>query len=183
MSDIDFSDAGGGSDGPEKPVAEKRRGGGFPILRILMIAGIVLGAVLLMFTVSWLTLAVAGGRGKDQTVVPASEEYQDVIPIYDYSSNIPELRLRTIDSPPASVAVKILIGFDKGNKEVSNELTERRAQIQDFLRGYFSAKKAEDLSAANERRIKEELRERLNDLLKAKGVRDILFEKFDVVTQ
>ena len=182
MSDIDFSDAGGG-EGQEKSVAEKRRSGGVPILRILMIAGIVLGAVLLMFTVSWLTLAVAGGRGKDQTVVPASEEYQDVIPVYEYSSNTPEMRLRTIDNPPASLTVKILIGYDKGNKDISNELTERKAQIQDFLRSYFSSKKADELSAANERRVKEELRERLNDLMKAKGIRDILFEKFDVVAQ
>jgi flagellar basal body-associated protein FliL len=178
MSDIDFSDDSGTQ---EKPAQEKRRGAGVSILRILMIAAIVLGAVLLMFTIAWVTLAIAGNRGKAQTVVPVSEEYQDVLPEYEYSSQVPEMRLRSVDSPPASISVKVLIGFDKGNKEVANELGTRQAQIRDFLRGYFAQKKAMDLSPANERRVKEELRERLNDLMKAKGIRDILFEKLDVV--
>jgi flagellar FliL protein len=178
MSDIDFSDEGTAQ---EKPSQEKRRGLGIPILRILGIVGIILGAVILMFTIAWLTLTLAGGRGQAQTVVPASEEYQDVLPEYAYSSQVPELCLRTMDDPPASVSVKVLIGYDKGDKELENELNARQAQIRDFLRNYFSTKKADDLSPARERRVKEELRERLNDIMRSKGIRDILFEKLDVV--
>jgi len=178
MSDIDFSDD---SAIQEKPAQEKRRGGGVPILRILMIAAIVLGAVLLMFTIAWLTLVLAGDRGKAQTVVPVSEEYQDVLPEYEYSAQVPELRLRSTDKPPASISERVLIGYDKGNEEIANELGTRQAQIRDFVRNYFSKKKAGELSPENERRIKEELRERLNDITKSKGIRDILFEKLDVV--
>jgi flagellar protein FliL len=178
MSDIDFSDDGAAQ---EKQTPEKRRGTGIPILRILMIAGIILGAVLLMFSIAWLTITLAGSRGKSQTVVPASEAYQDVLPVYEYSATLPELRLRTMDQPPASVSVKVIIGYDKADKETANELTSRQVQIRDFLRNYFSLKKAADLTPLNERRIKEELRERLNDLMKAKGIRDILFDKLDVI--
>jgi flagellar basal body-associated protein FliL len=179
MGDIDFSEGG---EAPEAPAPEKKAsgGGGLPILKILMFVGIVIGAIALVITVVVVTVNIMDSKGRNQSEIPVSEEYQDVRPIYVYSSSVPEIRTRTADQPPALVSVKIEIGYDKGNKAFETEMGERGPQIQDFLRNYFSSKTSADLRTDNEETIKEELREKLNDMMKAKGVRDILFETLDV---
>lgn len=177
MGDIDFSEDGGG----QEQAAPAKKRGGFPILKILMFVGIGLAALALIVTVVVVTVKILDSKGRSQTATPMSEEYRDVMPVYSYSSTLPEFRTRTVDKPPATVAVQILIGFDKGNKQVETELSDRKEQLRDFLRNYFAVKKAAELGPGQERRIKEELREKLNDMMKSKGIRDILFAKFDVI--
>jgi flagellar protein FliL len=180
MGDIDFAEGG---DSTEQPAPEKKSGGGggFPILKILMFVGIVIGAIALIITIVVITVRVLDSKGRSDSLVPVSEEYQDVLPIYVYSTAIPEIRTQTSDTPPASVSVKIGIGYDKGNKAFESELSERSLQIKDFLRNYFSMKTAEELKPEKENEIKEEIREQLNDMMKTKGVRDILFESKNVI--
>lgn len=178
----DVVDFGEGSD-QQEPAAPEKRKFNFPILRILLIAGIGLLVLGVVVTVSIIVVNYMLSHGNSQTSVQVGEEYQDVLPVYSYSSQLPEMRLSTADRPAATVVVKVLVGYDKGNKELENELNERQPQIRDFLRNYFSLKKAEELGPARERKLKEELRSNLNAMMKAKGVRDILFEKLQTIEQ
>ncbi len=178
----DVVDFGDGSDGQEPSLPEKRKSG-FPILKILLFGGLGLLAVVLIITVVVITVRIMVAQGNTQTAVPVGEEYRDVLPIYAYSSQLNEMRLSTADKPPASVLVKVLIGYDTGNKELEGELLARKPQIMDYLRNYFSMKKAVDFAPGQERKLKEEIRSNLNGMMKAKGVRDILFEKLQTVEQ
>jgi flagellar protein FliL len=77
--------------------------------------------------------------------------------------------------------VKVNLGFEITDKETPNEITARMVQIRDLLRNYFSLKRAAEMGPAQERQLKEELREKLNGMMKAKGIKEILFERLDIV--
>jgi flagellar basal body-associated protein FliL len=172
-----------GEGGEQQEPAPSKRKFSFPLLKILLIGGLCLLVLGVVITVSIVVVNVMVAKGASQTTVPVGEEYQDVLPAYVYSSQLPEMRLSTADKPAATVIVKVLIGYEKNNKGLENELTERQPQIRDFLRNYFSMKKAEDLGPTKERKIKEEIRSDLNGMMTSKGVRDILFEKLQTVEQ
>jgi flagellar protein FliL len=178
----DVVDFGDGSDQQEQ--APEKRKFNFPVLRILLIAGLCLLVLGVVVTVSIVVVNYMLSHGSSQTSVKTSEEYVDVIPAYVYSADLlPEMRLSTSDKPPATVVVKVLIGYEKNNKALANELTDRKLQMIDRLRRYFSSKKAEDLQPDKETKLKEELRSELNNMTKAKGIRDILFEKLQTIEQ
>jgi flagellar FliL protein len=177
----DVVDFGDGSDQQEQ--APEKRKFNFPVLRILLIAGLCLLVLGVVVTVSIAVVNYMLSHGSSQTSVKTSEDYVDVIPAYVYSTQLPEMRLSTSDKPAATVVVKVLIGYEKNNKALENELTERKPQMVDRLRRYFSSKKAEDLQPDKETKLKEELRSELNNMTKVKGIRDILFEKLQTIEQ
>lgn len=165
----------------QEAAAPKAKGAGPGLLRILMFVGIALGAVILIVTVVVITVNILNGQGKPMTQVPVSEDYQQATPVYQYVTTIGEIRTRTIDKEPSSVVVKINLGFEMNDKESPNEVTARLYQIRDYLRSYFSQKRAEELGPTREGIIKEELRENLNRILSKPTIKEVLFEKFDVV--
>ncbi len=175
-SDLNLSE-GEGADA----VAPKAKGAGPGLLKILMIVGIALGAVILIVTVVVITVNVINKQGKPMSPVAQSEEYQASTPILAYATNIGEIRARTRDKEPSSVVVKINVGFAKDDKETPNEITARLYQIRDFLRSYFSNKYAEELTPDKEKELKDELRHSLNRILSKPSIKEVLFEKFDVV--
>jgi flagellar FliL protein len=167
---------------PEQAAAPKAKGAGPGLLKILTIVGIALGAVILIVTVVIVTMGVINKQGKPVANVTDSESFQAASPIYAYVTTIGEIRTRTIDAEPASVVVKINLGFDSADKEGPTEITQRLYQIRDYLRGYFSNKKAEELAPQNEAALKMELKEGLNNLLKKNGaIKEVLFETLNVV--
>ena len=177
----DVVDFGEGGDQQEPTPAKRKMN--FPILKILLFAGIGVLVLGVMITISFVVVNMVSSKGTPQSSVPVGEEYQDVLPAYVYSSQLPEMRLSTADKPAATVIVKVLIGYEKNNKALENELTERQPQIRDFLRNFFSLKKADSLQPTKERQLKEEIRSSLNDMMASKGIRDILFEKLQTVEQ
>lgn len=167
---------------PEQAVAPKAKGAGPGLLKILTVVGIALGAVILIVTVVIVTMGFMNKQGKPVTEIPVTESYQAATPVYAYVTTIGEIRTRTIDAEPSSVVVKINLGFDATDKEGPNEITQRLYQIRDFLRGYFSNKKAEDLTPDKEKDLKLELKEDLNNLLTKNGaIKEVLFETLNVV--
>jgi len=86
-----------------------------------------------------------------------------------------------VDSEPSSVVVKINLGFEKGDKDTPTMLTARIHQMRDKLRQYFSAKTADYLAPDNEGMLKEEIREELNNMLNKPAIKEVLFEKLDVI--
>lgn len=176
--DIGFNEGGE----VEQAAAPKAKGAGPGILKILTIVGIALGAVILIVTVVIVTMGFMNKQGKPVTDIPVTDNYQAATPVYTYVTNIGEIRTRTIDAEPSSVVVKINLGFEEKDKEGQNEITQRLYQIRDYLRNYFSTKKAEELSPQNEKALKEELREGLNGLLSHNGsIKEVLFETLNVV--
>jgi flagellar FliL protein len=184
MSDnIDDQDMSFAEGGEAEAAPAKAKGAGPGILRILMIVGIALGAVILIVTVVIVTVNIMNSGGKAVGNMPVSEEYQASTPIYQYIETIPEIRTATNDKEPHSSIVKISIGLDKENKEGPVEINERAPQIRDKLRTFFSLKSAEELGPDRLEEVKTELKEQLNGMLKGRVIREILFEKFDVVAQ
>jgi len=181
-NDDDFSLNEGGAE-PEQAAQPKAKGPGPGILKILTIIGIAIGAVGLIVTVVVITVNHMNQQGKPATEITTSDEYGDVpTPIYQYSTLIGEIRTRTNDVEPASVVAKITIGLDANDKETPTELTARQYQIRDMLRQYFSSKSASELGPTSEATVKEEIKEKLNNMLTKNGaIKEVLFESFTVI--
>jgi flagellar FliL protein len=175
--DMNFAEGEAESAAPAKKV----KGAGPGLARLLMFIGIGLGAVIFIITVVVITVGIINRQGKPMAEVPVSEAYQQTTPVFQYVSTIGEVRTRTIDKEPSSVVVKLNLGFETSDKEAPNDVTQRLPQIRDFLRTYFSSKTIEDLDPGKEGLIKEELRENLNRILSKPSLKEVLFEKFDVV--
>ncbi|MEI6874723.1 MAG: flagellar basal body-associated FliL family protein [Spirochaetota bacterium] len=184
MSDnIDDQDMSFAEGGEAEAAPAKAKGAGPGLLRILMIVGIALGAVILIVTVVVVTVNILNSSGKAVQNVPASEQYQASTPIYQYIGTIAEIRTRTLDKEPHSVIVKINIGLEKEDKDGPVEINERAPQIRDTLRAFFAKKTAEELGADREGELKIEIRETVNAMLSKRMIKEVLFERLDVVAQ
>ncbi len=168
-------------EGGSAPAPVRAKGGGAGILRLLMWIGIALGAVIFVVTVVIVTVNIVNKQGKPMTQVALGESYQRASPEYEYFTTLGEIRTRTIDNEPSSIVVKINLGFEKGDKDTPTMLTARIHQMRDRLRNYFSSKTADYLAPKNEQRLKEEIREDLNNMLSKPAIKEVLFEKLDVI--
>jgi flagellar FliL protein len=160
----------------------KAKGAGPGLARILMIVGIGLGAVIFIVTVVVITVGIINRQGKPAASIPVGETYQQATEIYKYNGSIGDIRARTRDREPSSVAVTLNLGvLPSDENEFAKEVNERLPQIRDFLRNYFSLKYAEDLAPEREKEVKEELRENLNRIISKPVIKEILFQRFDVI--
>lgn len=179
VDDQEMNFAEGGE--TETAAAPKAKGAGPGLARILMIVGIGLGAVIFIVTVVVITVGIVNKQGKPMTVTPVSEAYQAATPVYAYIGTIGEIRTRTSDKEPSSVVVRINLGFDVNDKEADKHVNERLPQIRDYLRRYFTQKLAEDLTPDKEEVIKAEIKEDLNRILSVPSIKEVLFERLDVI--
>jgi flagellar FliL protein len=75
----------------------------------------------------------------------------------------------------------MIIGYDLNNTAAQTELISRQYELRDFVRNYFNGKYVSDLQPDNEKKLKADIRQTLNDsFLDTARVRIILFDKFDV---
>ena len=75
-----------------------------------------------------------------------------------------------------------VLGYDLNDRNAQNELNSRLYELRDFVRHFFSNKYANDLSPANETRLKHEIIEEINTRLLDKAkVRIILFNQLQVM--
>jgi len=165
----------GGSAGP------KKKGGGLGALlpTLLKFAAIGIGALLFIVTVSVITYNIMNDGGKTQTnVTDPQSPYMGKMPIYSWYTDIGSVTTRAQDN--LSVSVTVYLGYDQADQAASSELSNRRWELQDFIRQYFSKKSAEELQ--NEEKLKQEIREQINKrLLETARIRAITFIKFDVM--
>jgi flagellar FliL protein len=171
------------SDGEESG-KKKKKGGSSGIAKLLptllKFAGIALGAVILIISVSVITYNLLSKGGKQQTSVPITESYLGTKPQYQMFRLIGPITTRLNDS--YTVRVDMIIGYDENDTAAGTEFTARQDEIRDFLRRYFRAKTSGDLRPENEEQVKRELREQLNtQILDKARVRVILFNTFDVM--
>jgi flagellar FliL protein len=159
----------------------KAKGAGPGIARILMIVGIGLGAVIFIVTVVVITVSIVNKQGKPAATMVKSESYQAATPLYQYVGTIGEIRTRTADKDPSSIAVKIQLGLEKEDKDTPVEINARMPQIRDFLRSYFTGKLSDDLSPDKETILKDDIKEALNRILSKPTIKEVLFDTLNVV--
>lgn len=177
--DDDFSavdDAGGA----------RRKGGLFGfipsiVIQILKWVFILLALISIMVIVSWLVNRTMNSgqslgnelgyyRSPDSSVKP---------PMLDWFDQLEEIRTRTADSKPAMIIIKVSIGYTKEDQETLAELIDRQIRLHDSIRYYFSQKKQNDLK--NEEMVKQELKDRLNQIMNTERIKDISFKVFDII--
>jgi flagellar FliL protein len=182
MSDSDGLDMDEG-ESPDSSAAPKKRGGLALLLpTILKFAAIGIGALIFIVTVSAITYKVMKGDGKAQTQIPGSSEpFVGKRPVYSMYTGIGTINTRTRDERSHSVTVVMIIGYDADDADSYMELNSRQYELRDFLRNYFSGKYAVELLPENEVRLKQDIKDILNNrFLDTAKVRQINFDRLDV---
>ncbi len=170
-------------DGTADTSSKKGGKGIFPQLLKFILIG--LAAVILIVTIVVVTTSIMmknSGR-KSQSQIPISEEYTVKRESYDWYTSLDQIRASTADGQ-ATVSVTIVLGYKKDDKQASTEITERRIEIIDFLRRFFSDQTVEELSSKNEERLKQNIRDHINDNILTKSkIRDVKFTAKDIIQQ
>jgi flagellar FliL protein len=180
MSDQEILEDGEDSGGESGKKRKNESGLAKLFPSLLKFVGIGLGAVILIVTVSVITYNLLSKGGKQQTSIPVTESYLGTKPQYQMFRLIGPITTRLKDA--YTVRVDMIIGYDAEDNAAGAEFTARQDQIRDFLRRYFRAKTAMELSPENEEQVKREIREQINtQLLDKARVRIILFNTFDVM--
>ena len=184
MGDDDSLDLGGDDSSGIDSGAKKSKGGLIGLLpNLLKFVAIGLAALIFIVTISVITFRIMNTRGEAQTVLDPTSEYIGTRPQYATFGQIGQVSTRTKDQNHI-VAVDMIIEYDLNNNMAQTELNGRVEQLRDFTRNYFASKYYDELFPENEDKLKQEIREILNNrYLDTAKVRGILFKKLDVVEQ
>jgi flagellar FliL protein len=164
----------GGDDGG------KKAGPGL-LPKLLKFVALGIGALVFIVTVVVITFNIMNSGGKQTQALPQTESYVAVKPIYATYDGIGNVSTRTRDATPFNIAVAPLLEYDLNDNATQTELIARKAQMQDFIRRYFSSKYAAELQPENESKVKNEIKELLNtNILDKARVRGVLFTQFDL---
>jgi len=181
MGDDDGLDLGGDDVSGVDSGSKKGKGLGGLLPNLLKFVAIGVGALIFIVTVAVITYKILNNRGESQTVLDPTSEYIGTRPQFSTFTLIGQLNTRTRDQGH-TVVVDMLIEYDLNNNAAQTELTGRVNQLRDFTRNYFASKYYSDLTPENEDRLKQEIREILNNrYLDTAKVRGILFNKLDVM--
>lgn len=172
-------------EGGEEAVGEEGGGkGGFipaALIKILKYVALGLAAIIFIVTVVVITVNILD-QGPDTGSYPeASPEYTAKTPVYQYYG-IDQIRARTTDETPYTVLVNAKLGYEKNNKKIQSELINRKDQIIDLMRRFFSNYEASELEPEDEQQLKNKLKERINSIMSvSNAVKDIVFIEFNVI--
>jgi len=177
--DLSLDDSDIGSSAPQK------KGGGMGGLLpgLLKWVAIAVGAIILIVTIVVITMQIVNSNSPTTTIVPITEPYQPKREVYSWYESLPDIRTKTDDPIPASVIVKVVLGYAIEDNTASSEITARRIEIQDYLRRYFTSKKIVELTPRNEAALKLEIKNDINDILTQSAIKDVLFSTFEVIEQ
>jgi len=165
----------------EGAVAPKK---GLLIPGLLKYIAIGLGAVILIVTIVVITVQIMGGSNKSVPIQAVESDVGNHRDVLDWYTSLGEIRTKTSDAVPASVVVDVVLGYKKDDKTTSTEITQRTIELKDFLRRYFTEKKADELKPTNEDGLKVEIRNYINDsILSNTKIKDVRFMKLDVIQQ
>src|SRR5574344_1607149 len=181
---LNLDDNGGDAPAAAAP-AKKGKGIGALLPALLKWVAIGVGAVILIVTVVIITMKIVGGNSTQQVAVPVSEEYDNHKEVLDWYSSLGVMRTQTSDEPPSNVSVEVVLGYKKDDKATSTEISQRTVELKDFLRRYFSSKKAQELkNTSNEDSLTNEIKNGINDqILSSSRIRDVKFLQKDVIEQ
>ncbi len=146
------------------------------LIQVLKWVGIILGAVIFIVTVVVVTVNFLDRGGVSQTRIPTSDEYRAEAPILEWFQQIGELRGSTADRVRTTYIVEPFLGYDGDNDALTTELIRRRIQLIGIFNDYFGARTTDELEGpANKLRVRQELQDQINRILRSGQIRDIVF--------
>jgi len=181
MSDSDELDL---DDGDSSGLGTQKKATGLVALlpNLLKFVAIGLAAVVFIVTVSTITVRIVTGGGTPQTALPSDSPFIGVRPTFSAFTTIGQVRTNTNDPIPFSVMVDMVILFDQNDNAAQMELTDRVHELRDFVRVFFSSRRADQLRPENEPRLRQEIIEHLNTrILNSARVRQVTFNQLDVM--
>lgn len=186
MGDEDraFDEGFGGDEAEMAPLEGEQKGGflGGALLKILKFAAMGIGAIIFIVTVVIITMRIINRGNQPQGGYEAtSEAMQDTPPELTWYDNIPEIRTRTSDENAVTVIVKVNLGYEIEDKKTQTELISRTPRLQDMIRGFFAEKTASQLTPAHEEELKEELKQKINNVLSDGRIREVIFLDFNIM--
>jgi len=152
------------------------------LLKWILIA---VAAIIVIVTVVFITIGLTkkDGNGGTQNFSVATE-YTSKREAYDWYTSLDPINTNTDEQIAATVRVQVALGYKKDDKAASTEITNRRVEITDTLRRFFSEQTANDLKPQNEEILRQNIKDLLNDtILSDSRIRDVRFTQLDVTQQ
>ena len=163
----------------------KKGGAKSGILGLLKWILIAVAAIIVIVTVVFITIRITSKNGPSGTDnFTMAPEYTSKRETYDWYTSLDQINTNTDETPSASVRVQVALGYKKDDKAASTEITNRRVEITDTLRRFFSEQTASDLRPQNEEVLRQNIKDLLNDtILSDSRIRDVRFTALDVISQ
>ncbi len=181
MADNDLMEDDEIQEQADDSMQSKKKGLGFLKVLIKWIV-IALVALIVIVTVVVITMNIMDRKGRNHSEYPISEEYREDRDILEWYESIQKVSVKTADRIPATVAVKVALGYTTGDKNTPQELSARKVELIDFLRKYFKNKTAAELK--QETKIQIEIKNEINDNILTKNkIRDVRFTQYDIIEQ
>jgi len=179
QQDMNLEDVGAGVEEAGGP----RRGGLFSglILNILKWAAIGVGVIIVVVTTTVVTFNALKKGASSQNLAAISPAYQAKEPPLAYYDNIDQIRGQTADETPAVYLLRVSLGYDPNDKQISVEIGQREREIQNMLLKLISQKTVAELSPAHYDALQEELKDSINAVLTGGKIKSVVFREFTVV--
>ncbi|HUI69388.1 MAG TPA: flagellar basal body-associated FliL family protein, partial [Spirochaetia bacterium] len=116
-----------------------------------------------------------------QNLAAVSPAYQSKEPPLAYYDNIDQIRGQTADETPAVYLLRVSLGYDPTDKEISVEMGLREREIQNLILKFVSQKTIAELSPAHYDELQEELKDAINAIMTTGKVKSVVFREFTVV--
>ena len=101
---------------------------------------------------------------------------------FDWYESLDQINVKTADENPATVSVRLSLGYKKSNKAACTEIANRRIEIVDMLRRFFSEQTANDFKPQNEENLRKNIKDKLNKtIFNEPIITDVLFTQLDVI--
>ena len=159
---------------------KEKRPSFLPVLLKWIAIGI--AVMIFIFAISAITYEIMSKRGKGLSEYPTSVEYRDTREVLSWYS---DGSFSTLTNDGGSAQVDVSLGYSSNDKTASQELSERRIEIRDFLRNYFSSKDSAELRGmSNEENIKIEIRNLINDNILSKSkIKSVKFTQYNILSK
>ncbi len=147
--------------------------------RILKWVAIVVVAIIFIVTVVFFTMKIMMKGTTNKSYAVQSPEYAtepDILWWYQ----LDEIRTRTADKNPSTVIISAKLGYEMENTDIQTDIISRSEIIYDAMRQYLSSKTAAELTPQTEMQLKQEMKEKINRLLSAGKVQEIVFMDYNV---
>lgn len=101
--------------------------------------------------------------------------------LYDFYTDLPVIYTRCNDNEEISITAEIALAYNKNDTAALNEIKNRKIEIIDFLRSYFSKKTYAEIYGHKDL-IQIEIRDYINEkILTQSRIREIIFIKLELL--
>ncbi len=148
------------------------------IIKILKWTALGLFAIIFVSTISWIVFKISEG-GKRNPAPSSSDIYIGTPEPLDWYKTLGEIRSSTKDSPPATVIVSVHFGYEKGNKIISQSISDQIPLLRSEVRKYFDSKYKSEL--ANEDILCSDIKQIVNNIIGGQGIDKVVIDSKNIV--